>query len=720
MSRVAIICVDDNEIILSSLGNQLKRNFGKNYEIELATSGEEALTLCAELETEGIAIALVISDQLMPGMSGDKFLIRLHAIYPKTLKILLTGQAGADSVGNIVNAAALYRYIAKPWDETDLILTVKEAVRRYGQELQLAEQNIELKQANHVYQRANQQLSESNQKLAKSLKLLLAVFETAGDGIVVLDNQDEVIIFNHKFTSLWQLEADAIKGNKKHILGLISRRIAKPFILDSIGLESPFDSHQNNLLELINGKIIESYWQTQKLEGKIVGRVWGFRDVTAREQEKAAVNHRSQHDTLTELPKRRILTCQLSEAIARAEHNSHLLAVMFVDLNRFKKINSSLGHQIGDRLLQKVVARFKECIRGEDVIARWGNDEFTLMLPKIQVRDEATAIATRILEAFTFPFNLENKPVHVTIGIGIATYPEHGTDAETLLKNADAALSQAQQLSINNYQYYDSAFSSQAHQLLTLENQLHSALNKEEFILYYQPIVNVVTGKIAKMEALLRWQNPQIGLVSPYIFIPLAEENGSIVPIGEWVLKTACAQNKTWQNLGLEPIKMSINLSVRQFQQPNLVSNIAKILEQTQLQPNYLELEITESITMQDTDVAKAIFNELHNLGISLSMDDFGTGYSSLGYLKQFPFQTLKIDRSFVKDLHANSQDLAIVNAVITLGQGLNLNIVAEGVETAEIRDLLKNLGCEYIQGYLYSRPVPAAEATKLLQQHHS
>jgi diguanylate cyclase (GGDEF)-like protein len=710
MSRVAIICVDDDEIILSSLGNQLKRNFGKNYEIELATSSEEALALCTELTLEGIAIALVISDQLMPRMSGDEFLIKLHAIYPKTLKILLTGQAGADSVGNIVNAAALYRYIAKPWDETDLILTVKEAVRRYGQELQLAEQNLELKQA-------NQELSESNQKLAKSLKLLLAVFETAGDGIVVLDNQDEVVIFNHQFTSLWQLEADAIRGDKKHIVGLISSRIIKPLVLDSIGLEPTFNSPPNNFLELTNGKIIESYWQTQKLAGKIVGRVWGFRDVTAREQEKAAAKHRSQHDTLTELPKRGILTCQLSEAIAKAKHNSHLLAVMFVDLNRFKKINSSLGHQTGDRLLQKVVARFKECIRREDVIARWGNDEFTLMLPKIYGRDEATAIATRILEAFTFPFNLENKPVHVTIGIGIATYPEHGSDAETLLQNADAALSQAQQLNINNYQYYDSAFSSQAQELLTLENQLHSAINNEELILYYQPIVDVVTGKIAKMEALLRWQNPQIGLVPPYVFIPLAEENSLIIPIGEWVLKTACAQNKTWQNLGLEPIKMSINLSVCQFQQPSLVSNIAKILAQTQLQPNYLELEITESITMQDTDAAKAIFNELHNLGISLSMDDFGTGYSSLGYLKQFPFQTLKIDRSFVKDLHVNSQDLAIVKAIITLGRGLNLNIVAEGVETAEIRDLLRNLGCEYIQGYLYSQPVPAAEATKLLRQ---
>ncbi len=713
MSRVAIVCVDDEEIILKSLGNQLKRSLGKDYDLELASSGREALSLCAELEAEGIAVALVISDQMMPGMSGDEFLVLLHADYPKTLKILLTGQAGADSVGKIVNAAALYRYIAKPWDETDLILTVKEALRRYGHEQQLAEQNIVLKQTNKL-------LEQSNQKVSKSLKLLLAVFETAGDGILVLDNQGEVIIFNQKFAALWQINPDSIKGDSKHILGLISRSLAEPITFDSIQKKSQSNSLENDFLKLNNGTILESFFQTQKLEGKIVGQVWGFRDVTITEQERAIAKYKAVHDTLTELPKRRILTCQVSEAIAKAEQNSHLLAVMFVDLERFKVINDTLGHQAGDRLLQQVVQRLKECVRREDIIARWGNDEFTLLLPKVHHRDEVSAIANQILTALKSPFSLENKTIHViTTAIGIAIYPEHGTDTETLLKNADAALSQAQQLGRHNYQYYDSTFSSQAHELLILEDLLHSALKKEEFILYYQPIVNLVTGKIVKMEALLRWQNFQLGLIAPYIFIPLAEANGSIIPIGEWVLQTACAQNKAWQNMGLQPIEISVNLSVRQFQQPNLVSTIANILKQVQLEPDYLELEITESITMQNTESAKIILNELNNLGISLSMDDFGTGYSSLGYLQQFPFHTLKIDRSFVRDLHPNSQNLAVVNAVITLGQALNFKVVAEGVETEEVRDLLKNLGCEYIQGYLYSKPVPAAEATKLFKKYN-
>ncbi len=708
MNRVAIICVDDAEIILKSLGNQLKRSLGQDYTIELASSGEQAIDLCAELTASGIAIALVISDQTMPGISGDELLIKLHTIYPKALKILLTGQAGVNSVANLVNAGALYRYIAKPWDETDLILTIKEALKSYGQEKLLAKQNNLLK-------KTNKSLKKSNLKLLRSLDLLLATLEAADDGILVLDNQGKVVVFNQRFLSIWKILPSSMMEDANHLLGLISRRITEPFACDL----NQEESQKCNLLKLVNGKILECYSQPQQLEGNNVGTVWGFRDVTSQEQDKAIAKQKAQHDTLTELPKRTILTCQISEAITKNQKNSHQLAVIFVGLDRFKIISDTLGHKIGDILLKKVVQRLKKCIREEDVIARWGNNEFTLLLTKISYQNEATAISNRILDAFKFPFKINSQAVYVTIDIGIAMYPEHGLDAETLLKNADSALSQAQQqLGRHNYQYYNATFADQAHKLLTLDNLLHSALQKEEFVLHYQPIVNVLTGKIVKMEALLRWQNPQQGLVSPYIFIPLAEENGSIVPIGEWVIKTACTQNKTWQTMGLMPITMSVNLSACQFRQPNLLPTIALILEQTQLQPSYLELEITESITMENTKSSKAILQQLNDLGITLSMDDFGTGYSSLGYLKQFPFHTLKIDRSFVKDLHANSQDMAIVNAVITLGKGLNLNVVAEGVETEELWDLLKNLGCEYIQGYLFSKPLPAAEATKLLQKY--
>jgi diguanylate cyclase (GGDEF)-like protein len=702
MSRAAIICVDDEEIILSSLEKQLKRNLGRDYEIELASNGWEALSLGTKLAEEGINTALVISDRTMPGMSGDEFLIKFHAAYPKTLKILLTGQADVDSLGNIVNAAALYRYIAKPWDETDFILTVKEALRSYEQEEQLSEQNALLKQ--------------TNQRLSKSLNLLLAAFEAADDGILVVDDRNKVIIFNQQFAFCWKINSAYVETDIHEILSVIFERITQPFTCTIEANNSQLNLQKHDLLKLKNGKIVETYFQTQTLDGEVVGLVWGFRDVTEREQAKAIAEHKALHDTLTQLPKRSILTCQLSEAISNAERNSHDLAVMFVDLARFKLINDTLGHQIGDRLLQEVVKRLKECIRGEDLISRWGSDEFTLLLPKISDRGVTNAIAQKILEVLKSPFQIDDRLIHVIGCIGIAVYPEHGQDAETLLKNADAALSQAQKYNSHNYQYYDRNINSQAYELLTLENLLHLALKKNELLLYYQPIVNIATGKIVKMEALLRWQHPQLGLVPPYLFIPLAEENGEIIPIGEWVIKTACAQNKTWQNMGLSPIKISVNLSVRQFQQTNLVSTIVGILEKTKLSSDYLELEITESITMQDTKLAKTILTELNHLGISLSMDDFGTGYSSLSYLKQFPFDTLKIDRSLVKDLDSSSHDLAIIKAAIALGKGLNLNVVAEGVETIEIKNLLINLGCEYIQGYLFSKPVPADEATKLLE----
>ncbi len=718
MSRAAIICVDDEEIILNSLGEQLKRSLGKDYNIELALSVESALILCAELTAEGIAIAVVISDQIMPGISGDEFLIRLHAAYPTTLKILLTGRAGADSVGNIVNAGALYRYIAKPWDEIDLILTVKEALRSYGQAEKIVKQNIVLKQTNSSLKKTNNLLKQTNQKLSNSLDLLLATLEAADDGILVLDNKGKILVFNQQFLSLWQINPNFTERDSNYILGLITRRLAEPFACNLKDKDSQLSRQKYNLLKLNNGKILEFYCQNKNLNKKIVGLVWGFRDITAKEREKAIAKHKALHDTVTQLPKRTLLTCQLSEAITKAEHNSHMLAVMFVDLDRLKMINDTLGHQTGDLLLQKVVQRLKDCLRTEDLISRWGSDEFTLLLPQINNQQEASAIAKGILDALKSPFIIDNKPIYVKSQVGIAIYPEHGTDAETILKNADAALSQVQQLKHNNYQYYNPNLNSQAHKLLILENLLHSALKQNEFLLYYQPIVNIITGKIAKMEALLRWQNPELGLIPPNTFIPLAEENGEIIPIGEWVLKTACAQNKAWQEMGLSPIKISVNLSVRQFQQSNLVSMITNVLQQTQLAPDYLELEITESITMQDTESAKAILRELYEMGISLSMDDFGTGYSSLGYLKQFPFCTLKIDRYFVKDLHSSSQDIAIVDAIITLGHGLNLNVVAEGVETEELKNLLKNLGCEYIQGYLFSKPLPPEEATRLLENN--
>lgn len=436
-----------------------------------------------------------------------------------------------------------------------------------------------------------------------------------------------------------------------------------------------------------------------------------------RQHTEAQMRHQAFHDMLTGMPNRTFYQDTLEAALTRAQQNCELLAVVFLDLDRFKTINDTLGHAIGDRLLQQTTQRLMQCLRQEDVIARWGGDEFTLLLPDLKQPEDAAKIARRINESLKPAFHLDYHELHVTSSMGIAFYPHNGTDAETLLKNADAALYRAKEQGRNSYQFYTDAINSQASVRLTLDSSLHSALEREEFVVYYQPQVNVRTGKVIQMEALLRWQHPKLGLVPPQTFISLAEENGLILPIGAWVLREACLQQKRWQSLGIAPLRIAVNLSARQFQQPDLVQQIYDILQDTQLQAQFLELEITETAAMRDVDFTQKMLHDLRKMGVRISMDDFGTGYSSLSYLKKFPLQTLKIDRSFVQDLTHDTADVAIITSIIALGRGLNLAVVAEGVETTEQLDALRSLDCDEMQGYFFSKPMTAEHATQFLQE---
>lgn len=450
-------------------------------------------------------------------------------------------------------------------------------------------------------------------------------------------------------------------------------------------------------------------------DGNVVGILGTYEDITERQQAQETIEYQATHDLLTGLPNRMLFDRRLLQELQTVRKRDTAIAVMFLDLDRFKTINDTLGHAVGDRLLKEVAERVRGCLREYDTFARWGGDEFTILLPQIEDIEESAAIAQRILDTLKPAFALEGHLLHISSSIGIALSPCDGEDEETLLRNADAALYRAKEYGRNNYQFYTPAMNSQASELLVLENQLHNALTRSEFVVYYQPQVNTTTGEINGMEALVRWQHPQLGLVAPDKFIPLAEETGLIVPIGEWVLWTACAQNKAWQDAGLPPLRIAVNLSARQFQQPNLVEMVAKVLSQTQLAPQYLELEITESVAMQDREKTQEILKEFHQMGVHLSIDDFGTGYSSLAYLKQFPFNNLKIDKSFVRDLTTNPKDAGIVNAIVNLGMKFNFRIVAEGVETEAQKDLLQNLNCENMQGYLFSKPLSAQAATNLM-----
>ncbi len=707
MSDKAIICVDDDETILSSLGQQLKRHFGHDYEIELINNGMEVINIYEELIAKGLEIPVIISDQNISPLSGDQILVKLHQLYPKTLKILLTGQADGDKVGNLVNVGALYHYIPKPWDETDLILTVKEALRSYEQEEQLAQQN--------------KLLIETNAELAQSLSLLMATLEATADGILVLDNNGNVVRFNQKFLNLWSISEDinSIK-DKNQILELACRQVLQSDICCFQQSKTLSKQNNNQLIELKNNKILECCIQIQQINQENVGSVWSFSDITEREKRENIIKHQAFHDSLTGLANRSYFNLQLKKSLIEVHNSEEMLAVIFFDLDHFKKINDTLGHDTGDILLKKLVQRLNNCIRDNDLISRWGGDEFTLLLPKISCRQDATTIANRILNSLQSAFKIKNHYLRVTCSIGIAVYPDDGEDGETLLKNADIALYQAKYRGRNNYQHYNHNFNSQAHQRLDIENKLYSALENQEFVLYYQPIIDIITGKIVKMEALLRWQRPDVGLIGPNIFIPLAEENGQIVAIGEWVLETACTQNQLWHSMGMKSLSVSVNLSARQFQQQDIVSRVNDILNKTNLPSSALELEITETVTIENKDIAKTILGQFHHMGISLAMDDFGTGYSSLSYLKEFSFDTIKIDRFFVKNVLDSPEDTAILKAIVSLGQGLNVKVVAEGVETLEITDFLKNLQCQYMQGYYFSRPLPAHEATSLLQKNFS
>jgi len=425
------------------------------------------------------------------------------------------------------------------------------------------------------------------------------------------------------------------------------------------------------------------------------------------------IQHKASHDPLTGLPNRILFNDRVSLALANAYRSQELLAVVFLDLDRFQAINDTLGHAIGDQMLQLVAKRLSHCLRDGDTIARWGGDEFTLLLPYISCAEDAVRVAQRLLKALSEPLRLQEQDLYVTASLGIAIAPYDGEDLETLLKHSDTAMNRAKQQGKNRYQLYSPKMNIQALEKLVLESDLHKALEREEFLLYYQPQVDLA-GQIVGMEALIRWQHPQWGLLSPGAFIAIAEETGLILPIGEWVLRTACAQTRAWQQAGLPPFHIAVNLSVRQFQQRNLVQMIAQVLQDTQLSPRYLEIEITESVAMQDADRTVLMLRQLQAMGVAIAIDDFGTGYSSLGALKSFPVNTLKIDRSFVQDLVHDPSDAAIIQAMIALAHGLKLKVVAEGVETLEQLECLRSLNSDTLQGYLFGQPLPAEAATQL------
>jgi len=449
--------------------------------------------------------------------------------------------------------------------------------------------------------------------------------------------------------------------------------------------------------------------------GRVTGAVMVFHDVSAARALASKMSHLAQHDSLTDLPNRILLKDRLTQAIATACRRRHELAVLFLDLDRFKHINDSLGHAVGDRVLQSVAQRLRTCVRASDTVSRQGGDEFVILLSHLTHAQDAAVSASKILVALATPHRIDQHELHLTASIGIVTYPDNGTDAETLMKHADFAMYQAKDAGRNNYQFFELEMTERAEERHSLETGLQHALKRKEFELYYQPKMNLATGGVIGVEALIRWRHPERGLVSPAQFIPTAEECGFIVPIGRWVLREACRQSRAWQDVGLAPIRVAVNVSAVELRAKDFVSSVQAILEETGLDPPCLELELTETSLMQDLKSTVAVLRALKAMGVNLALDDFGTGYSSLTYLKRFPIDTLKIDRSFVRDLASGADDASIVSAVISMGKSLHMQVVAEGVETLPQLEFVQEHSCPEGQGYYFSPPVVARQFPHLM-----
>ncbi|MDP9010553.1 MAG: EAL domain-containing protein [Pseudomonadota bacterium] len=452
-------------------------------------------------------------------------------------------------------------------------------------------------------------------------------------------------------------------------------------------------------------------------QGQVTGAVMVFHDVSAARATTLSLSHLAQHDSLTGLPSRVLFNDRLTEAISLAHRYRRQLAVLFLDVDRFKHINDSWGHAIGDHLLQSIAQRLLGCVRASDTVSRQGGDEFVILLSEVTHPQDATVSADKILKVMRTPHRIDEHDLHVTASIGIVTYPDDGADCETLMKHAEFAMYHARENGRDSKRFFKRDLNERAVKRQWLEKDVRHALEREEFTVLYQPKVNLETGEIVGVEALVRWLHPDLGLVSPAEFIPIAEECGLIVPIGRWVLGEACHQAQAWQDIGLEPIRIGVNISAVELRAKDFPAAVGAILMETGLEARFLELELTETFLMQDSRATSAVLHDLKRLGLQLALDDFGTGYSSLNHLKRFPIDTLKIDRTFVRGITTKSDDASIVCAVISMGKNLHMRVVAEGVETREQLAFLQDRECPLGQGYYLSRPLTGQDCTQLLRR---
>lgn len=716
LRKGAIVCIDDERSVLLSLRDQLGWLLEHEYTVELAESGEEALALLEELAADQISVPVVICDQMMPEIRGVDLLEKIHASYPKTLKILLTGIADLDEIVRAVNCANLYRYIPKPWDQADLELTVREALRSYERDGLLEKQNAMLQQEIGERRQAELLLRESEAKLESILNSLEDVIWSASVDTLEL--------------SYLNPAAELVYGRDRQVF------LDDPTLWQA-GVIVPADRPQRALFfhQLLRKGSLSTEYRIFRPDGEVrwlsdrarvikdaAGRPCRIDgiiyDITDRRRAEEKLAHDALHDALTGLPNRTLLM-QRVEALHQhgKQDPDYRFAVLFIDLDRFKLVNDSLGHACGDQFLIAIAEQLRHCLRAADTVARLGGDEFTILLDGIQDTQDAVQIAERVLSRLAEPLQLGDRHLFTSASIGIVisacSYPS-GTE---MLRDADIAMYRAKASGKGCYAIFDQNMHAETLKIVQIENDLRQAIHQGELLLHYQPIVYLKTGELAGFEALVRWQHPEQGLIHPDEFISIAEDTGLIVPLGEWVLREACRQVSAW-NLDRppeQPLLISVNLAVHQLKEPNLIKIIEQILTETGLNSRCLKLELTESMLVENVESIIKTLTYLRGRHIQFSIDDFGTGYSSLSYLHRFPVSTLKIDRAFINRMEQDSENFEIVRAICTLAHSLGMKVVAEGIEEASQIDRLNSLGCELGQGFYFSRPVEAQEAEKLL-----
>lgn len=658
-----------------------------------ATNGEEAIAM---LDASPFDILLL--DLQMPKLDGHQVLERVRGNAPSPGVIIVSGEPSWDKAQNTLRMGA-DDFIRKPYAPDEVLTSVKNLLRKRR-----------LERENQAFQN----------QLTRSEQLHRFIVNHSPDFIFILDTEGRFTFLNNTVTNLLGYDYNLlIRQHYSRVFidkkGSVERFLANPHHTnDGIECIEIFAKQRDpNAHPLVMEVTLMGLKDAAGDKGVVHGVA---RNITERKKAEEMINYQAYHDLLTGLPNRALFKDRLGVAIRHAQRDNNRVAVMFLDLDRFKMVNDSLGHSYGDRLLQNVAERISGCIREGDTVARIGGDEFTLVLPAIHEHSDAEAIAKKILTALRGVFNIDNHDIFVRASIGIALYRDHGSDIETLLKNADMAMYEIKASGRDGFGFYTEKLEAKYARRLSMENGIRNALEQLQFEVHYQPQVNMNDNSFCGMEALIRWRHPEKGYIPPIDFISYAEESGLIMPIGMWVFETVLRDLRYWDSLGIHIGKASINVSSIQLEHPNFISLVEELLEKYQVAGDRLVVEITESILLDDMNLVVQRLKDLHDLDIHVSIDDFGTGYSSLSYLKSLPIHALKIDRSFIMDIKSETDHDSIVTAIIAMARSLELDVVAEGIEEDTQATYLASLGCPKAQGFLYSKPLTRKDLTKYLQ----